>query len=101
MKRKSQDKQKFTGQVPGTAKLAGQVPGAQVDDYNGHAMTANYDVSARLAASQELIDIDDFIAKYGATKQILDNHNDHISDTSQMSPEYFASVHTPVDIGGK
>ena len=54
-------------------------------------------VSARLAMSQELIDIDAFNAKYGPTKQIIGQHNEKISDTRQMSSEYFASVHTPVD----
>ena len=46
---------------------------------------------------KELIDIDDFTAKYGPTKQKLGEHNDIVGDTSQMSFEYFASVHTPVD----
>ena len=60
-------------------------------------MSVLEDTSTQLASHDDLIDIDDFTAKYGRTKEILDSHNDHIADTSQMSSEYFASVHTPVD----
>ena len=96
-KRKSREQQKFTGQVPGTSqKLTGQEPGAD-EDIKGQVMASIDNVSARLAVSQELIDIDAFNAKYGPTKHTLGEHNDIVGDTSQMSSDYFASVHTPVD----
>jgi len=70
-KRKSQEQQKFIGQVPGTPQqLTGQEAGAD-EDIKGQAMASIDNVSARLATSQELIDIDDFTAKYGPTKQTL------------------------------
>ena len=91
-------KEKIAGsKSESSTKPAGKQPEARNNNSKGHAMSVLEDTSAILASHADLIDIDDFNAKYGRTKEVLDDHNDHIADTSQMSSEYFASVHTPVD----
>ena len=55
-------------------------------------------LSARIAAHQELIDLDKFHEAYGHTKSILGGHNNEKGfDSAYLEPEYYCGVHTQVD----